>query len=92
MRPLLLTFFCFCTYLLSSAQTENKLWYKQPATVWTEALPLRQWATFGAMVWGGVKDELLQLNDATLWSGGPVKHNVNPEAKNYLAQSTCCFI
>ncbi len=86
MRPLLLLFFCFCTYLLSSAQTENKLWYEHPASVWTEALPLGN-GQFGAMVWGGVKDELLQLNDATLWSGGPVKHNVNPEAKNFLPKA-----
>ncbi len=86
MRQLLLLYFCFCTYLFSSAQTENKLWYEQPANVWTEALPLGN-GTFGAMVWGGVKDELLQLNDATLWSGGPVKHNVNPEAKNFLPKA-----
>ncbi len=78
-------FYCFC-YLFSSAQNENKLWYEQPAKVWTEALPLGN-GRVGAMVFGGVKDELLQLNEATLWSGGPVKHNINPEAKNYLPKA-----
>jgi len=34
----------------------------------------------GAMVFGGVKRELIQLNEATLWSGGPVRKNVNPDA------------
>ena len=39
------------------------------------------------MIFGGVKDELLQLNESTLWSGGPVKHNINPEAVNYLPKA-----
>jgi len=69
--------------LLSSAQKELKLWYKQPAAVWTEALPVGN-GRLGAMVFGGVQDELLQLNEATLWSGGPVKTNVNPGAKAFL--------
>ena len=86
MRLLLLSFFCFGCFMFSFAQNENKLWYEQPASVWTEALPLGN-GRFGAMVFGGVKDELLQLNEATLWSGGPVKHNVNPEAKNYLPKA-----
>lgn len=38
----------------------------------------------GAMVFGKITNELLQLNEATLWSGGPVKENVNPESKAYL--------
>ncbi len=76
---------CFCT-LISVAQNENKLWYAQPASVWTEALPIGN-GRLGAMVFGGVKEELLQLNDATLWSGGPVKHNINPEAKTYLPKA-----
>lgn len=83
MRHLLLSFISSFCCLFSFAQNENKLWYEQPASVWTEALPLGN-GRFGAMVFGGVKDELLQLNEATLWSGDPVQHNVNPEAKNYL--------
>jgi alpha-L-fucosidase 2 len=62
----------------------NTLWYKQPAKVWTEALPLGN-GRLGAMVFGGVDNELIQLNEATLWSGGPVKQNINPQAFQYLA-------
>lgn len=69
--------------LSASAQNNLTLWYKQPASTWTEALPVGN-GRLGAMVFGGVQDELLQLNEATLWSGGPVKTNVNPEAKEYL--------
>lgn len=65
------------------AQT-NKLWYKQPAKLWTEALPVGN-GRLGAMVFGGPDQELLQLNEATLWSGGPVKSNVNAHAFINLA-------
>ncbi|CAN5782354.1 glycoside hydrolase family 95 protein [soil metagenome] len=67
------------------AQKNLKLWYQQPATVWTEALPIGN-GRLGAMVFGGVQEELLQLNESTLWSGGPVQTNVNPAAKTYLPQ------
>lgn len=36
------------------------------------------------MVFGGVADEKIALNEATLWSGGPVPLSVNPDAKQYL--------
>ena len=47
-----------------------KLWYRQPATVWNEALPVGN-GRLGAMIFGGVQEEHLQLNEQTLWSGGP---------------------
>src|SRR5690349_20678623 len=67
------------------AQPTLKLWYTQPAAKWVEALPLVN-GKLGAMVFGGANEELLQLNESNLWSGGPVKTNVNPEAKNVLPQ------
>ncbi|MEP6845163.1 MAG: glycoside hydrolase family 95 protein, partial [Panacibacter sp.] len=65
------------------AQQNMQLWYNQPAAVWTEALPVGN-GKLGAMVFGGVENELLQLNEATLWTGGPIHNNVNPGSKNYL--------
>ena len=56
----------------ASAQQDLKLWYNKPAAVWTEALPVGN-GRLGAMVFGGVEEELIQLNESTLWSGGPVK-------------------
>ena len=38
----------------------------------------------GAMVFGGMRDELIQLNESTLWSGGPTTDNLNPGAPKYL--------
>lgn len=79
-------FFLFL-FLLSVSFAQRKdplvLWYDKPAAVWTEALPVGN-GRLGAMVFGGVENELLQLNEATLWTGGPVQNNVNPESKNYL--------
>ncbi len=59
-----------------------ELWYRQPASVWTEALPIGN-GRLGAMVFGGIREELLQLNESTFWSGGPYQP-VNPEAKAHL--------
>jgi alpha-L-fucosidase 2 len=62
-----------------SAQQQLTLRYDKPAKVWTEALPVGN-GRLGGMVFGGVNQELIQLNEATLWSGGPVHPNVNPTA------------
>lgn len=70
---------------ISVAQAPLKLWYQQPAKVWTEALPLGN-GRLGAMVFGRPDNELIQLNETTLWSGGPVKTGVNPDAPKYLEQ------
>ncbi len=46
------------------------LWYDQPSARWTDALPLGN-GRLGAMVFGGIERERLQLNEDTLWSGEP---------------------
>jgi len=84
MKPLYLTALLLTFSGVISAQKSTlKLWYNQPAKEWVEALPLGN-GKIGAMVFGGVEEELLQLNESTLWSGGPVKTNVNPAAKSVL--------
>lgn len=55
-----------------------RLWYRQPAKAWTEALPVGS-GKLGAMVFGGAAAERLQLNEDTLWAGGPYEP-INPEA------------
>src|SRR5689334_15779112 len=67
------------------AQNELKLWYNKPAEVWVEALPVGN-GKMGAMIFGGTAMELIQLNEASLYSGGPVKKNINPEASTFLPQ------
>ena len=46
------------------------LWYRRPAARWTEASVLGN-GRLGGMVWGGVKQEKIDLNEDTLWSGEP---------------------
>ena len=66
------------------AQQKNMiLWYHQPAKEWNEALPIGN-GRIGAMIFGKAQEELIQLNEETLWTGGPVNLNPNPEAPTYL--------
>jgi len=60
------------------------LWYRQPAKEWVEALPVGN-GRLGAMVFGGIEQERLQLNEDTLWAGGPYDP-VNPEARAALPE------
>src|SRR6185436_20172862 len=59
--------------------SENVLWYRQPAEAWTEALPVGN-GRMGAMVFGRVPEERIQLNEESIWAGGPW-----PEHKENLA-------
>lgn len=61
------------------------LWYRQPAKEWTEALPLGN-GRLGAMVFGGINREILQLNEDTLWAGGPYDPS-NPDALAALPEA-----
>jgi alpha-L-fucosidase 2 len=61
-----------------------RLWYRQPAAQWVEALPIGN-GRLGAMVFGGVAHERLQLNEDTLWSGAPSDWN-NPRARELLPE------
>lgn len=66
------------------ADVHNLLWYRQPAKVWEEALPLGN-GRLGAMVFGGVADERIQLNEDSLWDGYPLDP-ANPEALKALPE------
>ncbi|MCK4508121.1 MAG: glycoside hydrolase family 95 protein, partial [Desulfuromonadales bacterium] len=62
----------------------NILWYEKPASNWNEALPLGN-GRLGAMVFGDVYKERIQLNDDTLWGGYP-RDRHNPRAPEGLAK------
>jgi len=82
-------FFCFVVFAITlepvCGQPDLKLWYEQPARNWNEALPVGN-GRLGAMIFGRVDEELIQLNEETLWSGGPVNTNPNPLAIKFLPQ------
>lgn len=64
---------------------KRALWYKQPAKEWTEALPLGN-GRLGAMVFGGISHEVLELNEDTLWSGRP-ESNCEPGRAPFFRQA-----
>jgi alpha-L-fucosidase 2 len=65
--------------------TTLKLWYNQPSgKIWENALPIGN-GRLGAMIYGNVDTETIQLNEHTLWSGGP-NRNDNPLALDSLAE------
>jgi len=63
---------------------QNVLWYREPAGIWEEALPIGN-GEMGAMIFGGVADERIQLNESTLWDGYPLDPN-NPESLKALPE------
>ncbi len=89
--------FSACQKQDATHTSSPKLWYQQPANAsvvddpngwkddpeWLSALPLGNGA-LGAMVFGDVKQERIQLNEESMWSGSPAD-NDNPDA--YPAQA-----
>jgi alpha-L-fucosidase 2 len=58
------------TAIAQDAEAGTVIWYEHPAAKWADALPVGN-GRLGAMVFGGVREERIQLNEDTLWSGGP---------------------
>lgn len=62
---------------LAESDPNLKLWYRQPAGIWEEALPVGN-GRIGAMVYGGVLRDHIQLNEETIWSGAPTPKTADP--------------
>lgn len=62
----------------------QRLWYSQPAGEWNEALPIGN-GRLGAMIFGGTAEEKLQLNEDSVWYGGPRDRN-NEDALSHLPE------
>lgn len=68
----------------SQSKTDLKLWYNKPSgNTWENALPIGN-GFLGAMIYGNVEKETIQLNENTVWSGSP-NRNDNPLALDSLA-------
>ncbi|MGD2175525.1 MAG: glycoside hydrolase family 95 protein, partial [Candidatus Brocadiaceae bacterium] len=61
------------------------LWYRQPAEKWTEALAIGN-GRLGAMVFGRIDTERIQLNEDSLWTGEPIDRD-KPDAAKHLAEA-----
>ncbi len=81
MKKLLFTIILTASVVAVKAQT---MWYDRPADYWEEALPLGN-GRLGAMVYGRVDTDTIQLNEDTFWSGSPY-NNCNPKVLQSLPQ------
>ncbi|WP_316790409.1 glycoside hydrolase family 95 protein [Pedobacter frigoris] len=86
------------TYLKAQSNYQNKIWFKAPANSqikdnpngwvndmeWLKAIPIGN-GNLGAMVFGDVNQDRIQLNELSLWSGSQ-DDNDNPEASKYLSE------
>ena len=66
------------------AAERYKLWYDKPAANWNEALPVGN-GFIGAMIFGNVQNERIQLNESTIWGGGP-NNTIDSGAKPYITR------
>ncbi len=88
----LLALAVFACLTLGSAFSADKktaaspllLWYDEPAAQWIEALPVGN-GRLGAMVFGRTAQERLQLNEDTVWAGGPHNNNM-PTAREAIIE------
>src|SRR5688572_17429697 len=69
---------------LASEWPDLRLWYRQPAANWNEALPIGN-GRLAAMVFGGPQSERIQLNEDTIWAGEK-RNRINPEGASNLAE------
>lgn len=80
--------FSFCLLIVTTVSfSQNKpglkLWYNKPSgSIWENALPIGN-GRLGAMIYGNVEKETIQLNEHTVWSGSP-NRNDNPAALDSL--------
>ncbi len=76
---------------LGAKNTSNELTltYDRPADYWVEALPLGN-GRLGAMVYGGLTRDTIQINEDSFWSGSPY-NNYNPNAKANLQKIRDCI-
>jgi alpha-L-fucosidase 2 len=85
MKRLLLYFFFLAAQCINVQSQDLKLWYDKPSgNTWENALPIGN-GRLGAMVYGNVEKETIQLNEHTVWSGSP-NRNDNPAALSSLPE------
>lgn len=80
-----LTLFVLSGLIINAQQNNDlKLWYLHPAATWNDALPVGN-GRLGAMVFGRVENERIQLNEESLWAGNQIDVN-NPGAGEHLKE------
>ncbi|MBO4721213.1 MAG: glycoside hydrolase family 95 protein [Prevotella sp.] len=74
---------CLTLCEAQTAQAPMVLQYDKPATYFEESLPIGN-GKMGALVYGGTDDNIIYLNDITLWTGKPVDRNLDKNAHQWI--------
>ena len=83
MRKYLLLTALVCQMAAAQKQAPMVLQYDKPADFFEESLPIGN-GKLGALVYGGTDDDIIYLNDITLWTGKPVDRNIDPDAHQWI--------
>ena len=83
MKKTLLISALFCQMATAQEQAPMVLNYDKPATFFEESLPIGN-GKMGALIYGGSDDNVIYLNDITLWTGIPVDRNLDADAHQWI--------
>ena len=83
MRNYLLLSAILCQTAMAQEQAPMVLQYDKPATYFEESLPIGN-GKLGALIYGGSDDNVIYLNDITLWTGKPVDRNLDADAHKWI--------
>ena len=72
------------TSIAQNQSSGMNIWFTRPADSWNEALPIGN-GRLGAMIFGGLEKEHLELNEASVWTGEQ-RWDANPEALKSLSE------
>ncbi|NSW94063.1 MAG: glycoside hydrolase family 95 protein, partial [Bacteroidales bacterium] len=71
-------------YCQKNQLSDMKIWFTRPADTWNDAFPVGN-GRLGAMIFGGVAKERIQLNEESVWTGQP-RWDANPDALKNLPE------
>jgi alpha-L-fucosidase 2 len=77
-------FVLICSNSMTHALEKSPIWYAQPAEDWKSAIPIGN-GRIGGMIFGGVAEDQVLLNENTIWCGPPVPAD-NPQGPELIAQ------
>ena len=83
MKKYLLLSAFVCQMATAQQQAPMVLQYDKPATFFEESLPIGN-GKLGALIYGGTDDNIIYLNDITLWTGKPVDRNLDADAHQWI--------
>ena len=82
-RHAILAFLAFTLIATAQQQAPMTLQFDRPADFFEESLPIGN-GKLGALVYGGTDDNIIYLNDITLWTGKPIDRSMDKDAHQWI--------